>query len=250
MKKPHKEHRKTRFGIASGIHALKRSIKRVPVTHKCSVVSELKVKITKRSEKLPCKKYSKIRSKVFRKRLSSQYYCKRTDGLTVVLRPLKVTACKGYRLINLDCLQEHLNELMKHAVVCEKLHSMIIEDKPVIEVVSELRGYGLASVLGIRCTACKHEFKFETSKKLISNDNRAKYDVNVRAVWGSVVTGNGASHLREIMATLDSPSLSQPAFTKIEQDIGNWWQNMSQDELLAAGLYYNIVVCVHELIIN
>ena len=88
----------------------------------------------------------------------------------------------------------------------------------------------------VRCTGCGEQLAFETSRKLPIVSNRAKYDINVRAVWGSIVTGNGASHLSEIMGTMDAPSLSQPAFTQIEQDIGNWWQSMSQDELLAAGL--------------
>ncbi|KAH3752651.1 hypothetical protein DPMN_187272 [Dreissena polymorpha] len=56
------------------------------------------------------------------------------------------------------------------------------------------------------------------------------YDINVRAV-----TGNGASHLKEVMATMDAPSLSQPAFTRIESQIGASWECISQDELLAAG---------------
>ncbi|KAH3876317.1 hypothetical protein DPMN_000156 [Dreissena polymorpha] len=41
------------------------------------------------------------------------------------------------------------------------------------------------------------------------------YDINVRAVWGSIITGNGASHLKQVMATIDAPSLSQPAFTRL-----------------------------------
>ncbi|KAJ8318931.1 hypothetical protein KUTeg_004022 [Tegillarca granosa] len=42
-----------------------------------------------------------------------------------------------------------------------------------------------------------------------------RYDVNVSAVWVSKVTGNGASQLNEIMATIVSPGKTQPIFTNI-----------------------------------
>ncbi|KAH3861082.1 hypothetical protein DPMN_024010 [Dreissena polymorpha] len=50
-------------------------------------------------------------------------------------------------------------------------------------------------------------FKFETSPKLKAMDTiTGHYDINVRAVWGSIVTGNGASHLKEVMATMGAPN--------------------------------------------
>ena len=143
---------------------------------------------------------------------------------------------KGYRMINLDSLQENMNTVMKHVITCEKAKRFVIDNKPLVEIISELRTLGLASVLVVRCAACNTEISFETSPK-IKTGNSTKYDVNVRAVWGSIVTGNGASHLKEVMATMDAPSLSQLLFSAIEKDIGSWWQNLSQDEMLAAGCH-------------
>ncbi|KAH3877733.1 hypothetical protein DPMN_001611 [Dreissena polymorpha] len=97
---------------------------------------------------------------------------------------------------------------------------------------------GLAFVLSVCCCGFKNTFKLETSSRLKNMDTIiANYDINVRAVWRSIVTGNGASHLKEVMATMDAPSLSQPAFTRIESQIGARWECMSQDEWLSAGNY-------------
>ncbi|KAH3775516.1 hypothetical protein DPMN_176919 [Dreissena polymorpha] len=56
------------------------------------------------------------------------------------------------------------------------------------------------------------------------NTITGNYDINVRAAWGSIVTGNGASHLMEVIATMDAPSLSQPALTRSESQIGASWR--------------------------
>ncbi|KAJ8307596.1 hypothetical protein KUTeg_014850 [Tegillarca granosa] len=66
-------------------------------------------------------------------------------------------------------------------------------------------------------------------------DNNQHYDVNVRSVWGSMVTGGRVSHLHELMATLNSPSMSQPTYSSIEQEIGDLLGDVVQEDLLAAG---------------
>ncbi|KAJ8311097.1 hypothetical protein KUTeg_011347 [Tegillarca granosa] len=65
-------------------------------------------------------------------------------------------------------------------------------------------------------------------------DNNQHYDVNVRSVWGSMVTGGRVSHLHELMATLNSPSMSQPTYSSIEQEI-DLLGDVVQEDLLAAG---------------
>ena len=109
-------------------------------------------------------------------------------------------------------------------------------EKNHVRLLSEDKTNGLASVLVVSCNACNHHMRFSTSKRL-ETPTSSHYDVNVRAVWGSVVTSNGAAHLREVLGTLDCPSLTQTTFSKIEQEIGDWWEKISEAELLEAGKY-------------
>jgi hypothetical protein len=59
---------------------------------------------------------------------------------------------------------------------------------PPIKLESELRSYGLASALLAQCQGCSHKFSFDSSPKVPGSK---RFDINVRAVWGSMVTGNG-----------------------------------------------------------
>ena len=63
-----------------------------------------------------------------------------------------------------------------------------------------------------------------------------RYEVNVRAVSGSMVTGNWPAHLNELMVTLDAPGLSQPSFTSIENDISKWWYAALEKVMLLGGI--------------
>ncbi|KAJ8305334.1 hypothetical protein KUTeg_015879 [Tegillarca granosa] len=84
---------------------------------------------------------------------------------------------------------------------------------------TEVKTNGLSSVLMAKCQGCHQKFKFETSPQLLNNKNKTKhYDVNVRAVWGSMATGGGLAHLYESLATLNSPGMSQQTYTTIEQE--------------------------------
>ena len=104
--------------------------------------------------------------------------------------------------------------------------------RPPIKLESELRSYRLASVMLAQCQGCSQKFSFDSSPKVPGSK---RFDINVRAVWGSMVTGNGPSHLNEFMATLNSPGLSQPSFSAIETDIGKWWHDVLLADMLAAG---------------
>ena len=51
--------------------------------------------------------------------------------------------------------------------------------------------------------------------------------MNVRAVWGQMVTGGGSARLAETCATYGMPSMTSTTFSTIEEDIGNWWKVVS-----------------------
>jgi hypothetical protein len=86
--------------------------------------------------------------------------------------------------------------------------------------------------MSARCQGCQKTFSLDTSPQLPGSK---RYDINVRAVWGSIVTGNGPSHLNEFLATLNSPGLSQPSFSSIEAEISQWWAQILERDMMAAG---------------
>ena len=81
---------------------------------------------------------------------------------------------------------------------------------------------------------CHREINFETSPRLKIDASSRHFDINVRAVWGSLVTGNGPAPLNEFLACTDSPGLNQKTFSKIESEINRWWNEQLQDDLKKA----------------
>ena len=61
------------------------------------------------------------------------------------------------------------------------------------------------------------------------------YDINIRAVWGTVATGGGPSYLKETLGTMNVPVMSDTMFTALEQEIGLWWNEILKDEMAKAG---------------
>ena len=66
------------------------------------------------------------------------------------------------------------------------------EGKPPIKLETKVRCHGLASVMSAQCQGCYKTFKLDTSPRVPGSK---RFDVNVRALWGSMVTGNGPAHL-------------------------------------------------------
>ncbi|KAJ8309411.1 LOW QUALITY PROTEIN: hypothetical protein KUTeg_014285 [Tegillarca granosa] len=105
---------------------------------------------------------------------------------------------------------------------------------PPIKFLKEIRTNGLASDLSAECQGCRQTFRFETSPQLpMKNSNH--YDINIRSVWGSMVTGSGVSNLNELMGTMNCPGMSQNTFSTIEEEIGEVRQDCVEEDLLAAG---------------
>ncbi|CAG2189193.1 unnamed protein product [Mytilus edulis] len=116
-----------------------------------------------------------------------------------------------------------------HVCLCPSAIELSSKNQSPIKLVSEERKLGLATVLCAQCEGCHKQFKFCTSPSLPESK---RFDVNVRAVWGSIATGNGPSHLNEIMGTMNSPGLSSTSFSAIEQEVGEWWLAALQENML------------------
>ncbi|VDI32969.1 Hypothetical predicted protein [Mytilus galloprovincialis] len=152
------------------------------------------------------------------------------EGLKLKICKNKPVLAEGYRLLNLDLLRKHILQITLHVIQCPKVCDM--KDIEPLKLFFDERNLGLASVMFAECQGCHKQFKF-TSSPMLSND---MFDVNVRGVWGSMVTGDGGAQLGETMATFSCPSISSNSFTKIETEISKWWLDTLQEDILAAGI--------------
>ena len=115
------------------------------------------------------------------------------------------------QIINLELLQSHVTNITLHACMCSQ--ALAESSESPIKVVTEVQSYGIASVISSQCKGCKKVFKMETSRKLTTDANHVgHYDINVRAVWGSMVTGNGAAHPNESLGTMNLHGLKKIHF--------------------------------------
>ena len=136
----------------------------------------------------------------------------------------------GSRIINLSNLSAYVSDISKHSLLCPQFSKL--PETP-IKLLGEIDRHGLHSVIAAECQGCFRVFKLHSSPKLPVKDS-FKYDVNVRAVWGEMVTGGGVSHLNESLATIGVPGMTQTTLTNIEQDIYDWWCVVLDEELEAA----------------
>lgn len=137
----------------------------------------------------------------------------------------------GYRIVNVDMLQNHLLEITSHSCVCVKAQAVVESGKDPIKLKTEISRTGLCSILMAVCQGCDKEFSFHTSTR----QSNGLYDINVRAVWGCVSSGSGCSDLNEILGAMNVPPMHQTMFSTLEEKIGSWWENALKDEIIKAG---------------
>ncbi|KAH3815326.1 hypothetical protein DPMN_143848 [Dreissena polymorpha] len=77
-----------------------------------------------------------------------------------------------------------LKETCMHAATCEKAKALVTGGISLTDLVSEVNSYGLVSIFLAKYLGCNQAFKFDTSPRLESGN----FDVNVRDVWGTLVT--------------------------------------------------------------
>ena len=106
----------------------------------------------------------------------------------------------GSRIINLDLLKCHVTTITSHSALCDKARNTATKGNSPISIVSEER-HGLASVLKAKCNGCGTIFELNNSECLETSGGK-QYEVNVRGVWGSMVTGGGCSSLNESFGEL------------------------------------------------
>jgi hypothetical protein len=117
--------------------------------------------------------------------------------------------------------QTKMEQVSMHCALCEKARVMSQQNTSPIIFRDSGRKHGLASLLEVVCRECGKKFIFNSSKRLETLCGN-RYDINVRAVWGSMVTGGGHSRLNEFLSTCNSRGMSSHCFTSLEHDIGKW----------------------------
>ena len=88
---------------------------------------------------------------------------------------------EGLRIhvVNIEKLEKYINELTVHASQCGETMSLAGEKR-----------YGLASILSSQCT-CGYEIVLESSNKVKGPLGYMRWECNLAAVWGQMITGVG-----------------------------------------------------------
>lgn len=131
---------------------------------------------------------------------------------------------EGSRIINLDQLQLYTENISKHASQCSG--SVVLN--------GESR-YGLASILSAKCTTCSHVIAFPISTKVKGPRGYKRWQCNLAAVWGQMVTGGGHSNLEESMSIVGVPVMTNASFVQTERAIGEAWKQELLESMAEAG---------------
>jgi len=138
----------------------------------------------------------------------------------------------GYRIINLELLQHHVVDITTHVCLCPLAQKVATSGQAPIKLKSEYCKSGLFSIILAECCGCLQQFKVSTSPK----QQNGLYDINVRAVWGTVTSGRGPSQLNEVLSTMNIPQMHNTMFTSVENRIGEWWLKALDEEMKKAGI--------------
>jgi len=110
------------------------------------------------------------------------------------------------RIININALINFIEKIyFAHSNECLLSLNLINEEK-----------YGLSSIMTFCCNNCMKEFKFTTSDY---NSKLQCYDINYRACYGSLISGNGYQDLTTIISCCAIPCMSKITFIDIENKI-------------------------------
>ena len=69
----------------------------------------------------------------------------------------------------------------------------------------------------------------------MTHNDESHYTTNVQVVLDQVATGGGAEHLEEQLPCLQIPSVTKATFIQLERHLGNAFEQLVSDNLLAAG---------------
>ncbi len=138
-----------------------------------------------------------------------------------------------FRIINLGQLSGMIATITVHAALCKTANAQAKNGESSLKLCG-IAHYGLASIMTVKCD-CGTEFSLPSSPK-ISTKNSTHFEINIRAVWAQMATGGGQFRLDEQMTTMGMPGMSEKTFVQIENEIGSWWKETLQKEMIEAGI--------------
>ena len=104
---------KRRFGMAGGKHSKCRKTTNETKHYKCINTNSMRLNFSRKIVKASKKK------KQFSVKARNTYMLKHMgENLKFVIKKIQPININGYRMISLDCLQENLNVILKHCIVC------------------------------------------------------------------------------------------------------------------------------------
>jgi putative phage-type endonuclease len=113
---------------------------------------------------------------------------------------------EGSRVFPISHILSFIQELCKHGQVC-KMQDIIILNEQL---------YGIHSRLEFECISCFRSFLL-TSGGFYP---KIGYQINVQAVFASMISGGGLSNISEFLSVLGIPVLRRPAYTRLESILG------------------------------
>lgn len=137
---------------------------------------------------------------------------------------LNNVSIEGSRIINMNMLQQHINDITIHAAKCGSDMKLCGEKRE-----------GLASVFGCFCMKCGHNIQFKTSEKVRGPNGVKRWECNLAAVWGQVSSGGGHTPLQQTMGMLGVPVMAKKNYASAERGLGEWWRTQLEKSCLEAG---------------
>jgi len=220
--------RKGAFNKPGGRHSKRRKI-----------IQGRKIKKTKLKYKhvksVPYKMKSKggLKTKFIKLKVKKALRCIKDQHSNKIYVTEKTTNIDGNRILNMEKLMSGIIQMTKHAASCQKAIDMASGDDSVVSL-EGVKQSGFYTVLKFKCLGCAKVFEIENSENF--KDSEKIKDINVRCVWGSMVTGGGCSSLNESMGTAGIPGIDEREYTKLEHEIGKLWKEVLEDEMIQAGL--------------
>lgn len=224
--------RYSKFGVAGGRHSLKTKKRE----RQCKKKLQETLRSLKKPEIMCIKKNNNLKltfSRLLVQRAKRYIINKESDSMKIKLTATDAEEIHGNRILNLSTLKIHVSEIATHSALCEKGRELAMNGIDPIVLVSEKRD-GLQSIVKARCKGCEKDFIMKNSDNINSDDSEIS-EINVKGVWGSMVTGGGCSSMNEFLGTLGIPGVNQRKYSKIEDQIGDWWRTVLQEDMAEAG---------------
>ncbi|XP_011876984.1 PREDICTED: uncharacterized protein LOC105567056, partial [Vollenhovia emeryi] len=114
---------------------------------------------------------------------------------------------EGLRLCDLKVIARYL-----YCICCQEILSL--------ENIEREEKRGLASIFSVRCHKCLHVNIVPTGKPHEGPSGKPIFDVNTKAVLGSIHAGLGCESINKFLQVIDVPGMSSRTFKKHEREIG------------------------------